>query len=158
MQMRVGGSVKTRLSKDRNLLVWRWRHVSAVLGHLQVISYLQLTIVKRKHIHRHTYRYCVFVVFNEISLLTGLCFTCTWLRLYKYVKSVLNWKTSLKNWKKNTSSVFQWRFPIQYWLYIHTYLYSLNQLHTKHNLVEHHEYAIPLSKPMYMYMVSLHCC
>ena len=36
MQMRVGGSVKTQLSKDRNLLVWRWRHVSAVLGHLHL--------------------------------------------------------------------------------------------------------------------------
>ena len=86
----VGGSVKRQLSKDRNLLVWRWRHVSAVLGHLQVISYLQLTIVKRKHIHRLTWRYCLFVVFNEISLLTRLCFICNWLKLYKYVKSVLN--------------------------------------------------------------------
>jgi len=46
----VVGSVKTQLSKDRNLLVWWWRHVSAVLGHLQIISYLQLTIVKSKHI------------------------------------------------------------------------------------------------------------
>ena len=36
--MRVGGSVKTQLSYDRDLLVWRWLHVSAVLGHLQVIS------------------------------------------------------------------------------------------------------------------------
>ena len=31
-QMRVGRSVKTQLSKERNLLVRRWRHVSAVLG------------------------------------------------------------------------------------------------------------------------------
>jgi len=89
-RVRAGGSVKTRLSKDCNLLGWQWRHVLAVLGHLQVISYLQLTIVKRKHIHRLTWRYCVFVVFNEISLLTGLCFICSWLKLYKYVKSVLN--------------------------------------------------------------------
>jgi len=63
-----------------------------VLGHLQAINYLQLTIVKRKHIHRLTWRYCVFVVFIEISLLTGLCFiyVFNWLRLYKYVKTVLN--------------------------------------------------------------------
>ena len=32
------GSVKTQLSYEFNLLVWRWLHVSAVLGHLQVIS------------------------------------------------------------------------------------------------------------------------
>ena len=38
LQMRVGGSVKTQLSCDRNLLVWRWLHVSSVLAHLQVIS------------------------------------------------------------------------------------------------------------------------
>ena len=37
-ELRVGGSVKTQLFKDRNFLVWRWRHVSAVLGHLQVIN------------------------------------------------------------------------------------------------------------------------
>jgi hypothetical protein len=36
--MRVGGSVKTQLLYDRDLLVWRWLHVSAILGHLQVIS------------------------------------------------------------------------------------------------------------------------
>jgi hypothetical protein len=35
--VRVGRSVKTQLSKQRNLLVRRW-HVSAVLGHLQVIK------------------------------------------------------------------------------------------------------------------------
>ena len=46
MQMRVGGSVKTQLSYDRDLLVWRWLHVSAVLGHLQVIS--SCTINKNK--------------------------------------------------------------------------------------------------------------
>jgi hypothetical protein len=38
LQRRVGGSVKTQLSYDRNLLVWRWLDVSAVLGHLQVMS------------------------------------------------------------------------------------------------------------------------
>jgi len=38
MQIQVGGSVKTQLSYDRDLLVWRWQHVSAVLGHHQVIS------------------------------------------------------------------------------------------------------------------------
>ena len=59
------------------IVVWWRRHVSAVLGHLQVISYLQLTILKRKHTHRLTYRYCVFVVFNEILLFSGyaLCVT-----------------------------------------------------------------------------------
>jgi len=36
--MRNGGSVKAQLSYDRDLLVWRWLHVSAVLGHLQVIN------------------------------------------------------------------------------------------------------------------------
>jgi hypothetical protein len=38
MWMRVDGSIKTQLSYDRDLLVWRWLHVSAMFGHLQVIS------------------------------------------------------------------------------------------------------------------------
>jgi hypothetical protein len=127
----VGGSVKTQLSKNRNLLVWRWRHVSAVLGHVQVISYLQLTIVKRKHIHRLTWRYCVFVVFNEISLLTGLCFICNWLRLYKYAKLVLNWKTSLKNWKTLTIGgvpgwiLLCWSVVVADWMYWSWFWYWL---------------------------------
>ena len=36
--MRVGGFVNTQLLYDLGLLVWRWLHVSAVLGHLQFIS------------------------------------------------------------------------------------------------------------------------
>jgi hypothetical protein len=37
-QMRVGGSIKTQLSYDRDLLVLQWLHVSAMVGHLQVIN------------------------------------------------------------------------------------------------------------------------
>ena len=48
LQMRVGGSVKTQLSYDRDLLVWRWLHVSAVLGHLQVISFFTINNNKEK--------------------------------------------------------------------------------------------------------------
>jgi hypothetical protein len=36
MQMMVGRSVRTQLSEESNLLVRRWRHVSTVIGHLQV--------------------------------------------------------------------------------------------------------------------------
>ena len=48
VQMRVGGSVKTQLPYDRDLLVWRWLHVSAVLGHLQVISSFTMNNTKEK--------------------------------------------------------------------------------------------------------------
>jgi hypothetical protein len=48
IQMRVGGSVKTQLSCDHDLLVWRWLHVSAVLGHLQVISSFTINNNKEK--------------------------------------------------------------------------------------------------------------
>jgi hypothetical protein len=48
MQMWVGGSVKTRLLYDRDLLVWQWLHVSAVLGHLQFIRSFTINNNKEK--------------------------------------------------------------------------------------------------------------
>jgi hypothetical protein len=55
MQMREGGCIKTQLSKDHKLLVWPWWFVSAVLGHLQVISYLQLTSNPNMKTQRENY-------------------------------------------------------------------------------------------------------
>ena len=49
MQMRVGGSVKPQLSYDRDLLVWRWLYVSALLGHLQVIGCFTINNKSRSH-------------------------------------------------------------------------------------------------------------
>jgi hypothetical protein len=54
MQLMVGKSVKTQLSKERNLLDRRWRHVSAVLGHLQVNK---LFIINSSEEKTHTYAY-----------------------------------------------------------------------------------------------------
>ena len=42
------GPSKTQLSYDRDLLVWRWLHVSAVLCHLQVISCFTINNNKEK--------------------------------------------------------------------------------------------------------------
>ena len=52
--MRVGRSVKPQLSKDRNLLVRRGRHVSAVLGHLQVNKLFTINSGEEK---TYTYAY-----------------------------------------------------------------------------------------------------
>ena len=61
-QMRVGGSVKTQLSYDRYLLVWRWLHVSAVLGHLQVISCFKINNNKEKaHTRNNVYLEVVYI-------------------------------------------------------------------------------------------------
>jgi hypothetical protein len=54
MQMRVGRSVKTQLSKEHNLLVRRWRHVSALLGHLQVSKLFTINSSEEK---TYTYAY-----------------------------------------------------------------------------------------------------
>jgi hypothetical protein len=103
IQNRVVGSVETQLSYDRYLLVWQWLYISAVLGHLQVISCFTFNNNKEK-----TYTWDkALVVFNEISLLVGF-YT---LELYKY-KIRLNLETGMekKNWHEKRKLVISAEF------------------------------------------------
>ena len=91
--MRVGGSVKTQLSYDRDLLVWQWLHVSAVLVNLQVINCFANNNNKEK-------TYTWDKVYLEVLYISGVQRDLVvngiyWLKLYKY-KITLNLETGMK--------------------------------------------------------------
>jgi hypothetical protein len=93
----VGRSVKTQLSKERNLLVRRRRHVSAVLGHLQVNKLFTISSSEEKI---YTYAYlgvlCICGVQRDLVFYWIKLFM-NWLKLCKYVKFSVGLETSLKN-------------------------------------------------------------
>jgi hypothetical protein len=64
MQMMVGRSVKTQLFEWRNLLVRR-RHVSAVIGHLQVNKSLT-----EENEQTYTYAYISYISMNVFAVIT----------------------------------------------------------------------------------------
>jgi hypothetical protein len=61
-----------------------------VLGHLQVNKLFTINNSEEK---TYTWAYLEVLRIRGVQqdlLLTGLCFICDWLKLYKYVKSVLD--------------------------------------------------------------------
>jgi hypothetical protein len=68
------------------LLVWWWRHVSAVLGHLQVTSLFTINSSKEKtYTWDEAYLGVVRICGIQWDLIVNrIFFTCNWLKLYKY--------------------------------------------------------------------------